>query len=139
MYEDSEFNADDELKRADHMIYVTLKYTRTADVIQNIIKRLTNAYEFSILETLNKLNKEQVKLLSKDKLETIKAKIPEVKKYIKEYQKLKEIGKAKYRGESEYRKGVTLVTDKDRIDMEKIKAYFYNTKECVLLLKNYFK
>ena len=58
MYEDSEFNADDELKRADHMIYVTLKYTRTADVIQNIIKRLTNAYEFSILETLNKLNKE---------------------------------------------------------------------------------
>jgi len=139
MFDDLEFDAEEELKRADHMIYVTLKYTRTADVIQNIIKRLTNAYEFTMLEALNKVNKEPIKLLSKDNLDLLKEKIPEMKKYAKDYQKLKELGKAKYKGESEYRKGVALVTDSDRVDMERIKEYFANTKECVMFLKNYFK
>ena len=48
MFDDLEFDADEELKRADHMIYVTLKYTRTADVIHNILKRLINAFDVSI-------------------------------------------------------------------------------------------
>jgi len=38
--------AGDELKRADHLIYVSLKYTRTVDVIKNIIERFINAYDF---------------------------------------------------------------------------------------------
>ncbi len=40
MIEDLEDSALQELKRADHLIYVTLKYTRTVDVIKNTIKRL---------------------------------------------------------------------------------------------------
>ena len=37
-----EDNAKQELKRADHLLYVTLKYTRTVDVIKNTIKISVN-------------------------------------------------------------------------------------------------
>ena len=41
-------NAREELKRADHLIYVSLKYTRTVDVIKSIVKRLINAFDNGI-------------------------------------------------------------------------------------------
>ena len=45
-------NALEELKRADHLIYVSLKYTRTTDVIRSTIKRLISAYNYAILDLL---------------------------------------------------------------------------------------
>src|SRR4030042_362186 len=36
--------AKDELKRVDHQIYVSLKYTRTVDVLMNCIGRMIDAY-----------------------------------------------------------------------------------------------
>ena len=44
-------DAREELKRADHLVYVSLKYTRTVDMIRHIVKRLMNSYEF-IMEAL---------------------------------------------------------------------------------------
>ena len=44
--------AKEELKRADHLLYVTLKYTRTADVIKNTIHRLLNAIDYAIIFSL---------------------------------------------------------------------------------------
>jgi hypothetical protein len=46
--------AFEELKRADHLIYVSLKYTRTVDVIKSIIERLINAYDDAIITLLDK-------------------------------------------------------------------------------------
>ena len=40
--------AKEELKRADHLYYVSLKYTKTVDVIKSIIERLINAFDFTI-------------------------------------------------------------------------------------------
>ncbi len=37
--------AQDELKRADHLMFVSLKYTRTVDVIKSIITRLKAAID----------------------------------------------------------------------------------------------
>lgn len=37
-------NAVEELKRVDHLIYVSLKYTRTVDVIRSVINRLIESY-----------------------------------------------------------------------------------------------
>lgn len=34
----------EEIKRTDHLLYVSLKYTRTVDVMRNAIERLINAY-----------------------------------------------------------------------------------------------
>ena len=47
-------DAKEELKRIDHLIYVTLKYTRTVDVFLSIIERMINSYEF-IIDVLLKI------------------------------------------------------------------------------------
>ena len=51
MLEDIE-SAQGELQRADHMIYVTLKYTRTGDVIKNIVERLVGSMNYTITDML---------------------------------------------------------------------------------------
>ena len=40
-------NAKEELKRVDHLFYVSLKYTRTADMMRHLIERLINAFSFT--------------------------------------------------------------------------------------------
>lgn len=40
--------AYEELKRVDHLIYVSLKYTRTVDVILNILTRTVDAYSLMV-------------------------------------------------------------------------------------------
>ena len=47
-------DAREELKRVDHQIYVSLKYTRTVDVLLNIISRMIDGYEFLIEALLKK-------------------------------------------------------------------------------------
>ena len=37
--------AKEELLRADHLLYVSLKYTRTVDVIKSVIQRLITTYD----------------------------------------------------------------------------------------------
>lgn len=39
-------DAHEELKRVDHLVYVSLKYTRTVDVILNILNRMVDAYAY---------------------------------------------------------------------------------------------
>ncbi len=39
--------AKEELKRVEHLIYVSLKYTRTVDVLLNAIGRMIEAYEYA--------------------------------------------------------------------------------------------
>ncbi len=39
-------DANEELKRVDHLVYVSLKYTRTVDVILNILNRMVDGYAF---------------------------------------------------------------------------------------------
>src|SRR3989338_5492158 len=45
-------DAKSELKRAEHLVYVSLKYTRTVDVIKSIIDRLVSCYDILISSLL---------------------------------------------------------------------------------------
>jgi hypothetical protein len=45
-------NAVEELKRVDHSIFVSLKYTRTVDILENILSRMVDCYEFLITALL---------------------------------------------------------------------------------------
>lgn len=47
-----------ELKRVEHLFWVSLKYTRTVDVIKSVIERLINCIGFGI-EALLKYAKEK--------------------------------------------------------------------------------
>ena len=51
-------NAREELKRVDHLFYVSLKYTRTADMMRHMVERLISTFSFGI-ESLLKQAKEQ--------------------------------------------------------------------------------
>ncbi len=41
-------DANEELKRIDHLIFVSLKYTRIVEVIRNIVKRMIDCIDFLI-------------------------------------------------------------------------------------------
>jgi len=55
------FHAKDELKRVDHLIYVSLKYTRTVDVLKNVIERLITCFD-CIIDGLLKKAEEDSKI-----------------------------------------------------------------------------
>ncbi len=95
-------NAKEELKRVDHLFYVSLKYTRTVDMIRHMIDRLINAFSFGI-ESLLKYAKENKmigeipanpSLRSSLLLKTFKD--DETSNYISLYLKLRKIIRADY-------------------------------------------
>lgn len=51
-------DAHEELKRVEHLVYVSLKYTRTVDVIINILNRMVDAYAFMMDALLKKAEEE---------------------------------------------------------------------------------
>ena len=51
--------AKEEIKRADHLLFVTLKYTRTTDVIKSVINRLLEAYDNAIIYSLEYMKKKK--------------------------------------------------------------------------------
>lgn len=130
--------AKEELKRIDHLIFVTLKYTRTVDIIRTIIEKfiLTLDHQTEKYYTLQ-FEKGKVKdipsvpLVRMKKLETIHAKDPKVKDMVDFYVQLKGIYNADFKAKEEYRKNVTLVTKGKEINIAMLRDYVDTTKEYV--------
>lgn len=51
--------ASDELKRVDHLVFVSLKYTRTVDVLLNAASRMIDAYEVMFITLLTKAKEDR--------------------------------------------------------------------------------
>lgn len=141
-----EDDAREELKRADHLIYVSLKYTRTADVILSVIKRLARAQEITIDAILKWLeDKKKIKNVDfgksyKIKLDLLKTKFKKdetVNELIKFYESLMIIMKSKHIGRDEFRKNLRLVAQDsdgepiDEINTERLKEYYRKTEELI--------
>lgn len=143
-------DAREELKRADHLLYVTLKYTKNIDVIKNAIRRLINACDYSILDVMEWL--ESKKKLKKIPLMPI-ARAMEVKKYFRKvdllsfidfYLLLKKIDRAEYTRKAEFKKGVKLIAMNDdgnswEVDIEKLYEFFERTKNFVNYVEENYK
>lgn len=125
-------NAKEELKRADHSIYVSLKYTRTVDIIKNIIKRLISAYDIAMLEALQHLhNKKKIKdvpNVSKKRASLVASSFPAFKKDIDFYFFLRDIDISDFTRCGEYRKNVAMIVfvkgKRTVIDIETVKKFF---------------
>lgn len=147
MYELEVDTAEEELKRADHLIFVSLKYTRTCDVMKNAIKRMIVAFELSMKEYLEHLKKEKklerVHGTAKERALSIKNIFGnQVKKYLALYSLLKKIDKAEYTASEEFRKNVTLTTKTAKpIAVKVINLYEYleMTKSFVSFIKQEMK
>lgn len=129
------YDSFDEYKRVDHLIHVTLKYTRTVDIIRSVIKRLISTFDImfdEIIEWALENNKieavPKVPLLRAKKMETIFKKDDTIKEIIKFYLNLRKIYNSPYKKKEEYRKNVTLITKMGDINIETLKTYSQNTK-----------
>lgn len=143
----TEETAQEELKRADHLIYVSLKYTRTTDVMGSIIKRLINAYNLSIRDLLehtkNKKIIDKIPIPVDEKAKTAQKILgKQAIKYFKLYNLLKLIDKSEYSAKLEFRRHVTMTTKTKKpieIKTDTLHIYFDTTREFTLMVENYIK
>lgn len=138
-----------ELRRADHLLYVSLKYTRTVDVIRSVIERLISTFDLGI-EALLRNAKEGKKLaeiptlprLRVQELQRIYADDAVLQQYIRFYQLLKSISKAKFEKSQEYRRHVTMITMLEKpidITIDIVVDYYQKTREFVQYLEQLLK
>lgn len=109
-------DAKEEIKRVDHLFYVSLKYTRTVDMMRKLIERLISTFDFGILSLLLFAQK-------KKKIKEIpEMPIPQcmvlnetysdldIKEYTDMYVLWRKLMKAPYTKREEYRRHVTMVS-----------------------------
>jgi len=143
-------DAREELKRADHLLYVTLKYTKNIDVIRNTIRRLINACDYAILDVMEWM-KSKKKVKEIPLMPMVRA--MEVKKFFRKvefidfinfYLLLKKIDRAEYTKKEEFKKNVRLIVmDHDEesyeINIEKLYEFYERTKEFVSYVEEKYK
>jgi len=123
-----------EMKAAQHLLYVSLKYTKTCDVILNLIQRWSNTIALCIDALLNKAkNKKIIKaipLAPKPKIEALEKVFKKeeiVKSTLSLYSFFRKVPTAELIREHEFRKNVALrilLPGKETIvDLEKLKEW----------------
>lgn len=120
--------------RADHLFHVTLKYTRTSDVIKNTLNRLVTALEYAITEILEKKKIKGIPAIALLKADLLRRKFPknkQIQELVRFYNKLKKIDKGQFRVKEEYRKNVAIIMDDEVINTEKLREFLDKTKEFV--------
>ncbi|MBU0471148.1 MAG: hypothetical protein KKF65_00860 [Nanoarchaeota archaeon] len=127
-------NAKEELKRVDHLIFVSLKYTRTVDVLLNIINRMIDAYDF-IIEALlrgavDKGLIETIPIAPRERGELVKELFEDeiIKDNIDLYFLLRKLHKSNPAKEQEFRRHVTMISyienRKEIVNIDIISQYY---------------
>ena len=135
-----------ELVRADHLIYVSLKYIRTVDVIRSVINRLLNSFDFGVISLL-KLAKHKKKIEDYPKNVALRCalakklyKDEEIIKSIDFYLNLRKIIRAEYKKSSEYRRHVTMTALTEEglvnVDIDKVGEFYTKAQEFVEMVRN---
>jgi len=137
---DNLFDAKEELKRADHLIFVSLKYTRTCDVLKHVIDRFINSIDFLFSAILEHMKEKGVVEAVPD------APIPKAKlikdtfsndeliaKYADFFIKLRRMSKADFSRECEFRRHVTMTVvvedEMFKVDIDTVTAWYHELKE----------
>jgi len=133
---------------ADHLLYVSLKYTKTCDVIFNLILRWRKMIETSI-DTLLKHAKKRKKISSVPanpvgKIETIKKLFKKDKNFlevIEMYEMFKKIEELRCDRIGEFRKNVTLKIyyrgEEINVNLEKLKEYAEKLEKFISSVKQF--
>ena len=136
-----------ELKRVDHLFWVSLKYTRTVDVIKHVIDRLINCIGYG-LEALLKYAKEK-KLIAAIpenaglRCELLKKTFPENTElidYINFYVILRKLSKAEFTIREEFRRHVTMIATIDKgevveVSIDTLKQDYDKTRTFIFFVK----
>jgi len=133
---------------ADHLLYVSMKYTKTCDVMINLIKRwkimMDHAFDGILAKAKKKKIIKSIPTPPKLKLDLLRKtfeKDPEVIDALEEYMMFKLIETLPKTKESEFRKGVCLtVTYKWKeipINLDKLKEYSEVLEKFINFTKEY--
>ncbi len=119
-------NAKEELKRADHLIYITLKISRNVDVIRNAVLRMISAAEFLIKDILVHKKKPIPKTVKESVvlLRNLFKKDEKMHDFLSFYELLKRIERSEFTAKDEYRKNLALVTKFMTLDVPTLEQYF---------------
>jgi len=117
-------DATEEMKRVDHLFYVSLKYTRTVDMMRNLIERLISTYDFLILSLL-KYAKEKKKIKDIPATPASKCELIgetfedlDIKQYIDKYLLFRKLMRTPYTKREEYRRHVTMISKTEEKQIE---------------------
>ena len=133
---------------ADHLLYVSMKYTKTCDVMINLLKRWKIMMDYSFDGLLEQAKKKKIvkkipeaPKLKIDLMKETFANDPAVVAALNEYQLFKLIDVLNKTKESEFRKGVCLrVTYKGEevaINLDKLKEYAEIQENFINFVKEY--
>ncbi len=132
--------ANEELKRVDHLIFVSLKYTRTVDVIRSIIQRIITALEHMLDAHLrNALAAKKINVIPElpvEKCRILRELHPndqQALELVDFYLFLRRMMRGEFTSSQEFRRHVTMtVTAKDEmpidINIDKINEFYEKTK-----------
>jgi len=121
-------DAYEELKRVEHLISVSLKYTRTVDVFKSIIDRMINAYDVLLLGFLDKA-KTDGKLQSVPAAPRMRCEgvmklygdNAQMQEYLQFYLFLRSINRAEFDRRNEFRRHVTMIAYLENDEIIEIK------------------
>ncbi|MCH8003222.1 MAG: hypothetical protein IH934_01210 [Nanoarchaeota archaeon] len=135
-------NAKEELKRVDHLFYVSLKYTRTADMMKHMIERLISTFSFGI-ESMLKFAKEQKMIDNIPNNPTLDSELltktftdQELIEYMSLYLRLRKITRADYSKREEFRRHVTMTCtigngEVVEVNIDVLKEYYETAKNFI--------
>lgn len=135
-----------ELRRVDHLFWVSLKYTRTVDVIRNTINRLINVYDYSINSMLKYAKDKKIikeipgtPFQKCEELEKLFPKNSQVKACVDKFLLLRKIINANYTKREEFRRHVTMTVNIEgetiEVNIDLLKEYYDETKNFLSYLK----
>src|SRR3989344_5217866 len=138
--------AREELKRLEHILYVSLKYTRTVDVITNALHRLISVYDFIILALLEHAQEEKlISVLPKSpalrstKLAELYPEEDELQKHLFFYLFLRNTLNQPNTKRQEYRRHVTLIVKQEKATVEIDSDNLLNCEKYIHKFLNYAK
>jgi len=139
---ESLYEAKQEIKRADHLIFVSLKYTRTVDMFRSILERIINALDFT-LDALLKYAKQKKKIkelptspgMKSDVVKEVYVEDRRITDMVELFLFLRRLLRAEYTKSQEYRRHVTMTVTMPEgeveINIDIIHEYFEKLKEMV--------
>ena|SRR3989338_10517003 len=136
-------NTIEELKRVDHLFYVSLKYTRTVDMIKHVLERIISTHECAAEAYL--LYAKEMKLIDSVpttaamRTELIKKTYPNdplVQESMQLLSLLLKLRRAKYASREEFRRHVTMIATLDNsevleVSIDTVGEYYQKTREFV--------
>jgi len=140
-------DCQEEMKRIEHLIYVSLKYTRTVDVIKSIIDRFITVFDLCFLGMLEE-HEENIPSREIPKSPGLRACLiqekfknePEFLEFIELYHHLRELKRAEFKRSREYRRHVTMTaflqSGPAEITIDTIMEYYKRIKIFTYVVKN---